>query len=351
MKKRAIMIGLGGWGGAWCTDFLPYARDELQQLELTAIVDTNEEILKNARRQLKLDHTLCYTDARQAFEETKPEIAILVVPPMIREKMIDLALEYDCDIISEKPLSTSMESCVRIWKKVKAAGKKMAVTMTHRYEQDKQSLLREIESGKYGAVSSIHASFTAAEGSEKIPKNSWRYQVKHNYAMEGAVHQMDILRSLSGANCRKIYCKSWAPEWASLKVTAALTLIAEMENGVVCTFTGTCCSASNLNWWNNDRIVAECKDASLVLDHKVLKAYRAVDINSEIVTELPLHQQKVWGNKWLLEQFLDWTEGGKAPSNTLDDNLQLMAMVFSAIESIETGNEIDVQKFLKEAML
>ncbi len=188
-------------------------------------------------------------------------------------------------------------------------------------------------------------------GYSDVHNNSWRYQVKHNYAMEGAVHQMDILRSLSGANCRKIYCKSWAPEWASFKATAALTLIAEMENGVVCTFTGTCCSASNLNWWNNDRIVAECKDASLVLDHKVLKAYRAVDINSEIVTELPLRQQKVWGNKWLLEQFLDWTEGGKAPSNTLDDNLQLMAMVFSAIESIETGNEIDVQKFLKEAIV
>ena len=63
---------------------------------------------ENARSQLKLDHTLCYTDARQAFEETKPEIAILVVSPMIREKMIDLALEYISKVCCEKLKAESM---------------------------------------------------------------------------------------------------------------------------------------------------------------------------------------------------------------------------------------------------
>lgn len=349
-KRKGILIGLGGWGGAWCANFVPYATEQIQKLELVAIVDTNEQILEEARKQLHMEPEQCYTDAKKAFEESRPEVAMLIVPPMIRESMIDLALEYDCDIISEKPLSISMESCIRIYKKVKAAGKKLAVTMTHRFEQDKQSLQREIQSGKYGPISSIHASFTAAENSEGNPTNSWRYKVKHNYAMEGAVHQMDILRSLSGSNCKTIYCKSWAPEWAGQKATAALTLIAEMENGIVCTFTGTGCSASNLNWWNNDRIVAECRDASLVLDHQVIFAHKAIDLDSEISTRVPLHTQKVWGNKWLLEQFLDWVNGGEAPANTIEDNIQLMAMVFSAIESIETGREVKVQEFLKKYM-
>ena len=348
--KKGILIGVGGFGGAWCADFVPYARDAVNKLDLVAIVDVKEENLQNAAVQLGMRPDQCYTDARKAFEETKPDIAMLIVPPMFREQMIDLALEFGCDIISEKPLSVSMESCIRIYKKVKAAGKKLTITMTHRFEQDKQSLQREIQSGKYGPISSIHASFTAAENSEGNPPDSWRYKVKHNYAMEGAVHQMDILRSLSGANCKTVYCKSWAPEWASQKATAALTLVAEMENGIICTFTGTGCSASNLNWWNDDRIVAECRDASLVLDHKVLTGHKAIDLTNEIRMEIPLHRQKVWGNKWLLEQFLDWLEGGEEPVNTIDDNIQLMAMVFAAIESIETGREVNVQEFLKKYM-
>jgi len=349
-RKRGILIGLGGWGGAWCGDFVPYAVETAKKLEVVSIVDQDPEILEAARLQLGLSSEQCFTDARSAFEATHPDIAMLVVPPTVREAMIDLALEYGCDIISEKPLSTSLESCVRIYKKIQAAGKKCAVTMTHRFEQDKQSLQREAQSGRYGPITSVHASFTSSNSRETTGKRTWRHEVKHNYAMEGAVHQMDILRSLSGSNCKTIYCKSWAPEWASQNPTAALSLVAEMENGVICTFTGIGCSASNLNWWNDDRIIVECRDMTLVLDHRNLVGHKANSQTGDAVTELPLHTQNVWGNKWLLEQFLDWVSGGEVPVNTIDDNLQLMAMVFSAIESIETGREIRVQDKLKKAL-
>lgn len=347
---KGILIGLGSWGAAWYNDFIPYVTENAKKLQIVAIVDKDESQLEKARNALKLSPMQCFTDARQAFENTTPNIAILVVPSTIRETMIDLALEYGCDILAEKPLSTTMESCVRIYQKVHSLNKKLAVTMTHRFEQDKQSLQREAQSGKYGPISSIHASFTCANKAFNAPVATWRQEVKHNYAMEGAVHQMDILRSLSGANCKTIYCKSWAPKWAGQKQTAALTLVAEMENGIICTFTGTSCSASNLNWWNEDRIVVECKDSSLVLDHCVLTGHKAMTINTDIVTAIPLHTQNSWGNKWLLEQFLDWVNGSPAPLNTIEDNLQLMAMVFCAIESIETGKEMDVQGYLKRYM-
>ncbi len=346
-KKRGILVGLGSWGSWWVDYFVPYAVQEAKKMELAAIVDVNERALQRAGEKLGVPAELRFRDAREAFAATRPDFAILVVPPTLREQMVDLALEYDCDILSEKPLSVSMEGCVRIYNKVRAKGKKLAVTMTHRFEQAQQSLEREVQSGKYGQLSSLHVNFSCTNNIETDGTRTWRHDTPHNYVMECAVHQMDNLRSIAAANCKTIYCKAWTPDWAAQRPSAAISLIAEMENGVVCTFTGTSCSAANLHYWDDDRMVAECEKSVLVLDHKVLTGHRALDLRTEAVTPIPLHPQKVWGNRWLLEQFLDWISGGEAPATRIEDNLQLMAMVFAAIESIETGREVDVQAFLQ----
>ena len=55
--------------------------------------------------------------------------------------MVDLALKYGCHILFEKPIGNTLAGCCSMnQQKVKAAGKKMAVTMSHRFDQDKQTL-------------------------------------------------------------------------------------------------------------------------------------------------------------------------------------------------------------------
>ena len=347
MKKRGILIGLGSWGGWWVDYFVPYAVQDAKKMELAAVVDPDEAARTRAMEKLGLTPEQCFADAEEALAATRPDFVILVVPPTLREQMVDLALSYDCDILSEKPLSVDMDSCVRIFRKVQAKGKKMAVTMTHRYEQDKQTLQREIAGGKYGILTSLSCHFSCTNSYETTQGHTWRHDVRHNYVMECAVHQMDILRGVSGGDCARVFCRAWTPEWASQKPSAAISLVAEMTNGVVCSFQGTSCSAANLNYWDDERMVAECEKGVLVLDHQALTEHHALDYSRDTSAPVALHQQKVWGNRWLLEQFLDWICGGPAPDNRIEDNLQLMAMVFAAIESIETGREIDVQAFLQ----
>ena len=346
-KKRGVLIGLGSWGTWWVEQFIPYAVQEAGKMELAAVADPDEAARRSAGEKLGLPPALCFADAREALAATRPDFVILVVPPQIRERMIDLALEFDCDILSEKPLSTTLESCLRICDKVKARGKKLAVTMTHRYEQAQQSLAREVSDGAHGVLTSVSCVFSCTNSFETTHGHTWRHDVKHNYVMECAIHQMDVLRSVAGADCRTVYCRAWTPEWASQKPSAAIALTAEMENGVVCTFTGTSCSAANLNYWDDERMIAECEKTALVLDHKVLTGHRAAGYSGDEATPIPLREQKVWGNRWLLELFLDWISGGEAPPNRIEDNLQLMAMVFAAIESIETGLPVDVQALLR----
>ena len=51
MALRMIQVGTGGMGATWCRDFLP-PHVEAGLIEVVAAVDTNPEVLANAREHL-----------------------------------------------------------------------------------------------------------------------------------------------------------------------------------------------------------------------------------------------------------------------------------------------------------
>ena len=67
-----------------------------------------------------------------------------------------------------------------------------------------------------------------------------------------------------------------------------------------------------------------------------------------LITEKPLDQRPAWKNEWLAEMFVHWLDGGDAPPNNLDDNIQCAALLFAAIESAHTGKVVDVEAYLKK---
>lgn len=358
MKKRGVLMGINGFAYYWRKEFIPYVANQERKIEIVGLYNRSEKGMGEACVDLGLTREQCYMDARELLEATHPDFVILVVPPQAREEMIDLALEYGCDIISEKPLAMDMEACVRIYRKVKDHNKKMVLTMTHRMYKDKQTLLKEIESGGYGPVANISGSLTIARQDGDY-EDSWRKHMDYYYMMDAAIHQLDILRALSGSNARKVFCKGWSPKWAAYKDVAAYNAIVEMENGVIGSYMVSSCSAANINWWYQDYIRVDCRDSVLILDKQHLTAHYGrkiswdahINIKQEnIIREIPLLDTKPMGNSLILSEFIDWINGGVSPKTTIDDNLYTMALLFGAIESIQTGKEIDVQMIYKRVM-
>ena len=63
---------------------------------------------------------------------------------------------------------------------------------------------------------------------------------------------------------------------------------------------------------------------------------------------VPLLEQRKWTDAWLVEQFVHWLDGGEPMETNLEDNLQSVALIFSAIESSRTGQPVNVQEFLQK---
>lgn len=348
-RKKFIQVGLGGWGACWVNQFMPRLIDEFGLAEPVAVVDINPETFPNAMGRYHLPACKCYTDARRAFEENPADFAIIVTPPAFHESIVDLALEHDMDILSEKPIADTMEACCRIYKKVTAAGKKMAVTMSHRFDQDKQTLEHAIKSGEYGQLNYIVSRFT--HNCRRY--GSWgefRHKIPDTLLIEGSVHHFDIIRALSGSNAKTVYAVTWNPSWGEYEGDSTAMVTIEMENGVKALYEGAKANASTMNGWTNEYFRAECCDGTLELDSRWLRVLRGPAWSRPLQTDIPMLQQPVWMNAWLAQLFVEWLSGGPAPQNTLQDNIQCAALTFAAIESAHTGKVINVQEFLNTNM-
>jgi len=310
-----------------------------------AAVDVNPAALKNAQALLKLPPEKCYKEIAKAFDENPADFAIVVVPPAYHESVVDVALAHGCHILSEKPIADSMEACCRIYRKVKSAGRKMAVTMSHRFDQDKQSLQRLIQSGKYGRLDYL------------VGRNTWmcrkyaawgkfRYEIPDPLLIEGTVHHFDIIRSLAASNAKTVHALTWNPAWSEFKGDCQGLVLIEMANGVKCVYEGGKANASALNGWGEDYWRAECEGATLELDQRRLRIITGRLNQQATIEQAPLQQQPVWMNPWLAEMYVDWLAGGEAPPNNLEDNIQCAALLFAAIESAHTRQIVDVQEYL-----
>jgi len=353
MAYRMIQVGTGGWGASWCSTFLPpNIRDGL--IKVVAAADANPAALANAKEHLGLPDDKLYTDVRRAFDENPADFCTIVVPPAHHEQIVDEALAHGLHILSEKPIADTLEASIRIAEKVRHAGKKMGVTMSHRFDQDKTTLRGELRSGRHGRLDYLICRFTC----DCRKFGSWgkfRHQIPDALMVEGAVHHLDILADLAGAPCETIYAQTWNPPWGEFAGDSQGLVVMAMANGVRAFYEGAKTNAVGLNGWGQEYIRAECELATLVLNRRRLERFpynrsgswaTATEGSGE---EIPLLQQPKWANTWLVEKFVHWLDGGPPMETNVEDNLQSVALVFAAIESSRTGQPVHVQEFLSNA--
>jgi predicted dehydrogenase len=353
MPYKVIQVGTGGFGGWWCKHFLPpNVRDGL--IEVVAAVDVNPEALQNAREGLGLRRDQCYTDIHKAFAENRADFCTIVVPPAYHESIVDVALAHDLHILSEKPIADTLAASVRIAEKVKRAGKKMGVTMSHRFDQDKTTLRHELRSGRYGALDYLVCRFTC-DARKFGAWGQFRHEIPDALLIEGAVHHLDILADLAGARCETLYAQTWNPPWGEYAGDSQALVTMRMANDTRATYEGAKTNAVGLNGWGQEYIRAECEQATLILSRRRLERFLydrsrtwAGGIEGQGET-IPLLEQPKWANTWLVEKFVRWLDGGEPMETNVEDNLQSVALVFAGIESSRTGLPVKVQEFLAKA--
>lgn len=356
MAYKMIQVGTGGRGRAWCERILPPNIDD-GLIEIVAAVDVNRDVLVNAETLLGLPAEKCYTDLKRAFDENEADFCTIVVPPAYHEDIVDMALAHNMHILSEKPIADTLLASCRIAGKVERAGVKMAVTMSHRFDQDKTTLRKAVKSGRYGIVDYLVMRFTCDMRERGDWGAAFRHEMVDPLMIEGAVHHLDILADMGGANCHTIYAQTWNPNWGEYGGDSQALVTMQLENGARAFYEGAKTNAVGFNGWGNEYLRAECELATLIMDHREVERFdhdgnvRSVQTLHGEGETVPLLEQRKWKDAWLVETFVEWLDGGEPMETHVEANLQSVAMIFAAIQSCRTGGPVEVQGLLSEVQV
>ena len=188
-----------------------------------------------------------------------------------------------------------MAASLRIARKVREAGRKMAVTMSHRFDQDKTTLRQIVHSGRLGRVNTVSCRYAADLREHMAWGALFRHTMQDPLMIEGAVHHLDLVADLAGAPCETIYASTWKPAWAAYAGDTDGMVMMTFENGVRGIYEGTSCAAVGLNDWSREYVRVDCELGTAILNSREMEIFVRCDLVRQRAREgqgqkIQLHQ-------------------------------------------------------------
>ena len=156
-RKRYAVVGVGSRARMFTNAMTGKFRDTS---EVVAICDKNAGRLARAVKLVtetgaSQPRGYAAADFDRMIRETRPEYVIVTTPDATHDDYIVRALEAGCDVITEKPMTTTAEKAQRIIDAVKRTGRQVRVTFNYRYSPPRTQIKELLMSGEIGDVISV----------------------------------------------------------------------------------------------------------------------------------------------------------------------------------------------------
>ncbi len=340
--KRCIVVGCGGRGRYWTNSILAEMKDKV---EVVGLVDIEQEPLAQGAETHGLADSALFTDTNACMDAVEADFCLISTPPWVHEENVRSAVEHGLPILSEKPVSDTLEATARIKKMVDESGLPMVVVQNYRYSPFMLAFRDVVREQRLGRLNYLIGRYAQ----DYNPPKSWgrfRHEMDSALVVEGSVHHFDMLRNLTGGDCETFFGFGWIPPWADFKGECQGLYVMQMSNASYSVYEGSLTSEGIQNGWHKEYYRAECeRGAVIVYNDNVVRIIREngedeiVEQNMDVPSE---------GEAIVLE-FLDYMATGTPSQTCLADNVKSVGMVFAAIQCHETGMPVHVPTLLREA--
>jgi predicted dehydrogenase len=342
---RGVLIGAGGFAGAWAQRFLPHFRD---RVEIVGIADINREALDRAATALGIPDEHRYSTYQQLIDELDADVCFIVLPPAARTGAVRAATSKGMAVLCEKPIASSWEQTLEIGEIARVAGIKFAIMQNYREQSRIRALKEVLQRPELQNVNLIESRF-AVNYTIETAGGAFRHQIPDAFIYEGAEHHLDQLRNLTGADADWVQGYQWGQPWSTFGGSTCLSLIIRMTNGVMVHYEMNHVERGHQNGWHDEYYRINTEGGTIILDaDNVIRIVRDTP-DGEIVEEIVPTEDPFDEHFALIGQFLDWLDGGKPPFNVFADNVRTMALTFAAVEATHTGQRVDAQAMLASA--
>lgn len=160
MKKRYVQVGVGGRARFFYHAIA--AGDFKDTSELVGFCDINQTRMDYANSVLEKEFGMAPVPTYPAdkfddmIRDLKPDIVIVTTVDRTHHKYIIRAMELGCDVVTEKPMTMTVDKCQQIIDAQKRTGRNIRVSFNYRYAPFHTKCREVIKSGVIGDIFSVH---------------------------------------------------------------------------------------------------------------------------------------------------------------------------------------------------
>ncbi len=344
MKKNAAVIGYGGMGAGF------HVKNLLKSdvCTLAGIYDIDPK----KREKAAADGVKVYNTREELLADPTIDMVTIATPNDVHEEIAIAALEAGKHVISEKPVTLSMESLERMIAAAEKAGKIFSVHQNRRFDIDILAMKKIAESGEIGEVINIESRI---HGSRGIPSD-WRGIKQYGGGMlyDWGIHIIDQVCMILGYDIASVRCNF--DHITNDEVDDGFQLWIEYKSGQK-----AYCEVGTYNFIEMPRFYMRAKGGSAIIPHWDIpahvvkcKAWHESDVipvvNASGLTKTMAPRDSITVDTYDIEKvqsdvhdyyrnFVRAIDGEETQMVTHDQMRCILKVIMSAFESVERGGD------------
>jgi predicted dehydrogenase len=221
-RKRYAVVGVGSRSRMYTNAITGKFRDGN---EVVAVCDTNPgraayAVKKIAETGASQPRAYPAADFDRMLRETKPQFVIVTTIDATHDDYIVRALDAGCDVITEKPMTTTAEKAQRILDAVKRTGRHIRVGFNYRYSPPRTQVKELLMSGEIGDVLSVDFTWllNTVHGADYFRRWHSNKANSGGLMVHKATHHFDLVNWWLGSEPDQVHAfgsrKFYTPEMA-----------------------------------------------------------------------------------------------------------------------------------------
>lgn len=282
-----------------------------------------------------------YTDFDIALQELKPDIVADLAYPMAHMDITLKSFEAGCAVFGEKPMCMTYEEGLRLLEASKRYNLPLNIMENRRYLPAIIALHHAIANNVLGNIW-----MTCCEIYVNADLRSVRNTLPFPMLQDQAIHSFDSARYILGTDAKSVYCHSYNPPESHYNGDGCGACIFEMKNGSVLVYNAVMDTNVMKTAWHSQWRIIGSKGTASWNGFDRYPVIESLNEQGEAVRS-ELYPPEDWnGKEWFagaLEEMISAYDEKREATSSCFDNFESMKMVFSAIESAQKKEKVQIQ--------
>jgi predicted dehydrogenase len=334
-KLRLIQCGVGGFGKNWLTDITSKSPD----FEVVALVDVSNDALEQVLREPGVPAVPAFGNLQQAIENVKADAILTITPPAVHFEHCRIAFEHGLHVMTEKPISTTLEAAREMIQLARAANRQLLVSQNYRFHREMSALRDLLERKAVGPLEHGDLTFYIASETPGV----FRGQMPYPLLVDMSIHHFDLIRFITKRNIvRVLAANSFRPSQSAFRHEPAAKILLELEGGIPFSYCADWSARGSSTPWDGTWRL-QCSEGSLHSDSEGVSLYRPnIDGGRPLRESIPTPLLEREDRAGTLHRFATSIRDQKPTELSGENNIWSFAAVMAAIQSAQTSNSTDV---------